>query len=153
MSMVLVGQLAAAAHGDQSRVSDLGKDHRTRPARYQVTPRGVIRSCNHEKDPGHMSWVFLLVALEQLNLSEYSDLAHRSTVNARPDASTFIDTDDQRPRTRTRMTERLKDRVVELYETGSTSRMVAEELGIGKATVLKVLREREATVRPWGGRY
>jgi len=31
--------------------------------------------------------------------------------------------------------------------------MVAEELDIGKATVLKVLREREASVRPWGGRY
>ncbi|MFY2787087.1 helix-turn-helix domain-containing protein [Rhodococcus sp. MALMAid1271] len=96
---------------------------------------------------------FAVVALEQLNLSEYSDLAHRSAVNARPDATTFIGTDDRRPRTRTRLTERLKDRVVELYETGSTSRMVAEEVGIGKATVLKVLREREVTVRPWGGRY
>ena len=86
-------------------------------------------------------------------MSEYSDIAHRSTVNARRDASTFIGTDDRRPRTRTRLTERLKDRVVELYEAGSTSRMVAEELGIGKATVLKVLREREAAIRPWGGRY
>jgi DNA-binding transcriptional regulator LsrR (DeoR family) len=38
--------------------------------------------------------------------------------------------------------------VVEAYESGQTSRQVAEELALGRTTVLKILKEADVTVRP-----
>ncbi|MBB1046521.1 helix-turn-helix domain-containing protein [Dietzia cercidiphylli] len=43
--------------------------------------------------------------------------------------------------------------VVQLYEEGMTSRRVAEEVGIGRTTVLNILKDSDAVVRPHGARY
>ncbi|MCV7364737.1 helix-turn-helix domain-containing protein [Mycolicibacterium neworleansense] len=42
---------------------------------------------------------------------------------------------------------------MEAYESGCTSREVAEELNIGRSTVLKILKQAGATVRPQGQKY
>lgn len=54
---------------------------------------------------------------------------------------------------RTRVTEQLSTEIVRLYQAGQPSRLVAEELGISKSTVLKVLRSKAITARPTGARY
>jgi hypothetical protein len=56
------------------------------------------------------------------------------------------------PRQRHRITARLRAVVVEAYESGQTSRQVAEELALGRTTVLKILKTAGATVRPQGRR-
>ncbi|MFI8774529.1 helix-turn-helix domain-containing protein [Gordonia sp. NPDC062954] len=43
--------------------------------------------------------------------------------------------------------------VVQLYEKGMTSRAVAAEVGIGRTTVLNILKDCGAIVRPHGARY
>ncbi|WP_407810742.1 helix-turn-helix domain-containing protein [Staphylococcus aureus] len=43
--------------------------------------------------------------------------------------------------------------VVRLYEGGMTSRSVAEEVGIGRTTVLNILKREGAEVRPHGAHY
>jgi len=54
------------------------------------------------------------------------------------------------PIARRRITQRDRDRMVELYEDGMDSREVAAELGVVKSTVLRTLRARGVEVRPWG---
>ena len=54
---------------------------------------------------------------------------------------------------RTRVTDRLEQRIVELYATGWSSRLVANELGVAKATVLRVLKAAGVGVRPRVARY
>lgn len=49
-----------------------------------------------------------------------------------------------------RVLEKHKDRIVELYQAGKTSLEVAEEAGVAKSTVLRVLHERGVPIRPWG---
>ncbi|MGT2424913.1 helix-turn-helix domain-containing protein [Amnibacterium kyonggiense] len=56
-----------------------------------------------------------------------------------------------RRKARTRVTGRLSARVVELYMSGLSTRAVAEELGIGRTTVLSVLTNEGVTLRPRGG--
>jgi len=51
------------------------------------------------------------------------------------------------------MTPQLRADVVRRYQAGEPSRVVAEELGIGKATVLKVLRSEGIQLKPMGARY
>ena len=54
---------------------------------------------------------------------------------------------------RARVTERLRRQVVERYERGDVSALgVGEELGLGKATVLRILKAAGVTVRPQGQR-
>lgn len=53
------------------------------------------------------------------------------------------------PQTR-RVTEKDKDRVVELYVSGLDGAEVAEATGRARSTVMRVLRERGVSVRPWG---
>ena len=57
------------------------------------------------------------------------------------------------PRQRRRITARLRAAVVEAYESGQTSRQVAEGLAPGRTTVLKILKEADVTVRPQGRKY
>jgi DNA invertase Pin-like site-specific DNA recombinase len=57
------------------------------------------------------------------------------------------------PRQRRRITARLRAAVVEADESGQTSRQVAEELALGRTTVLKILKEADVTVRPQGRKY
>ncbi|WP_425564331.1 helix-turn-helix domain-containing protein [Nostocoides veronense] len=49
-----------------------------------------------------------------------------------------------------RVLEKDKDRIVQLYQSGQTSLEVAEEVGVAKSTVLRVLHERGIPIRPWG---
>ncbi|QLL08642.1 helix-turn-helix domain-containing protein [Mycobacterium vicinigordonae] len=56
-------------------------------------------------------------------------------------------------RQRRRITDRLRAEVVEAYESGQTSREVAETFAIGRTTVLKILKAYGATVRPQGRKY
>ena len=52
-----------------------------------------------------------------------------------------------------RITGRLRAAVVESYGSGQTSRQVAEELALGRTTVLKILKTAGVTVRLQGHRY
>jgi DNA invertase Pin-like site-specific DNA recombinase len=54
---------------------------------------------------------------------------------------------------RRRITARLRAEVVEAYESGKTSRQIAEELALGRTTVLKILNNAGMTVRPQGRNY
>lgn len=63
------------------------------------------------------------------------------------------DTDLTTTRPRTRITKSLRARVVEMYVGGTTSRIVAHELDIGKSTVLKILKESDVERRPQGAKY
>ena len=51
-------------------------------------------------------------------------------------------------RTRTRLNNRIRGEVVRLYEAGQSSRAVAAQAGIGKATVLKILADADVQMRP-----
>lgn len=57
------------------------------------------------------------------------------------------------PRQRQRVTDRLRAEVVEAYDSGQTSREVAETFAIGRTTVLKILKAAGVAVRPQGSRY
>ena len=51
---------------------------------------------------------------------------------------------------RRRFLEKDKDRITQQYQSGQTSLEVAEEVGVAKSTVLRVLHERGGSIRPWG---
>jgi DNA invertase Pin-like site-specific DNA recombinase len=51
-----------------------------------------------------------------------------------------------------RITQRDRDEVVRLYTSGQTALEVAEALGIGKTTVLTILKQAGVEVRPRGCR-
>ena len=57
------------------------------------------------------------------------------------------------PRQRQRITARLRAEVVGAYESGQTSREVAETFAIGRTTVLKILKAAGVMVRPQGRKY
>ena len=57
------------------------------------------------------------------------------------------------PPQRRRITTQLRADVVEAYKSGKTSREVAEELELGRTTVLKILKAAGVTVRPQGHKY
>lgn len=52
--------------------------------------------------------------------------------------------------TKTRITAKHRARAVELYLGGMSALAVSEKLGIGKATVLNILRNEEIAIRPVG---
>jgi DNA invertase Pin-like site-specific DNA recombinase len=62
--------------------------------------------------------------------------------------STFVSP----PPKRRRVTARLGADVVDAYESGQTSRQVAEKLELGRTTVLKILKAAGVAVRPQGRR-
>jgi transposase len=43
--------------------------------------------------------------------------------------------------------------VIEAYESGKTSRQVAARFGLGRTTVLTILKAAGVTVRPQGRKY
>ncbi|WP_156765399.1 helix-turn-helix domain-containing protein [Mycobacterium sp. 1245852.3] len=57
------------------------------------------------------------------------------------------------PRRRQRITAQLRAEVVAAYESGQTSRQVADEFALGRTTVLKILKAAGVTVRPQGRKY
>lgn len=56
------------------------------------------------------------------------------------------------PTGRTRVTAKHRQRVVDLYLTGRSALDVAEEMGLGKTTVLRILKEAAVLVRKQGRR-
>jgi transposase len=54
---------------------------------------------------------------------------------------------------RRRITHSLRARVVEHYARGMTSRQVASTLGLGRTTVLEILKAADVAVRPQGRKY
>lgn len=56
-------------------------------------------------------------------------------------------------RTRARLNNRIRVDVVQRYEAGSSSRTIAADLGLGKATVLKILDDAGVEKRPSHVRY
>lgn len=82
-----------------------------------------------------------MVALAQLN------------PNTLKPPSSLIRQRKARPVARRRVTEKDRDRMVELYQAGQDAREVAEQVGMAKSTVLRTLRARGVEVRPWGVKY
>ena len=58
-----------------------------------------------------------------------------------------------RPYVRTRVTASLAKDVTARYELGESMRSIALALGIGKATVLKILHAAEVPIKPTGRHY
>ena len=83
----------------------------------------------------------LLVTLARLN------------VNTLNPPSSLFKRPKRLPIARRRITERQRERMVELYEGGMDSQAVADELGVAKSTVLRTLKVRGVEVRPWGVKY
>lgn len=53
-----------------------------------------------------------------------------------------------KPRPSSRVTRRMRGRIVELYEQGLSSRVVCVEVGVARSTVLRVLKEEGVKRRP-----
>ncbi|WP_128645736.1 helix-turn-helix domain-containing protein [Rhodococcus sp. BS-15] len=88
-----------------------------------------------------MSGLTRVVVLAQANYNP------SGSVKTRPDQGLL------RPTTfRSRVTKRKKSDVVELYASGLSALDVAERVGIGKSTVLKILKTEGVHVRPRGVR-
>jgi hypothetical protein len=54
---------------------------------------------------------------------------------------------------RRRITARLRTDVIEHYERGMSSRRVAASLGLGRTTVLEILKAAGVRIRPQGSQY
>lgn len=91
---------------------------------------------------------FYLVALSQF-------CSNTSFTNVQDDAEVT----NGRPRVlspvpqRRRITARLRVEVIEHYERGMSSRRVAATLGLGRTTVLEILKAAGITLRPRGRKY
>jgi len=104
------------------------------PKRHENGPRRVLRG------------PFCLVALEHVCSNTLLTLAQDDAhVIERPSFASP-------PRQRRRITAQLRTAVVEAYESGKTSRQVAEEWALGRTTVLKILKAAGVTVRTQGRR-
>lgn len=73
-----------------------------------------------------------------------------TTVELRPPAARLK---GRPPVTRRRITKRDRRRVAELYQSGRSIRYVASEVGIGRATVLDILKQFGIERRPVGLHY
>ncbi len=49
--------------------------------------------------------------------------------------------------------DKLEHRTVELYQQGLSTRLVAQEVGVARTTVLRILKARGVRVRPQGVVY
>ncbi|WP_203566307.1 helix-turn-helix domain-containing protein [Aestuariimicrobium ganziense] len=88
-----------------------------------------------------LTWTFL-VALASFSAN--------TPVALRPPAARL---DDRRQSGRRRITARDRAQIVELYEQGKSTRYVADEVGVSKATVLTVLKRANVPMRPVGAHY
>lgn len=82
-----------------------------------------------------------MVVLAQVNLN---------TLDQVP-APSARSTPTRPPQRRLRRADEAK--ICELYQQGMSSRRVAEEMGVAKSTVLRVLKAAKVEMRPWGVRY
>lgn len=56
------------------------------------------------------------------------------------------------PMKRVRMTQEMRQEVLDRYRAGATTRVVAEAVGVSKTTVLTIVKLAGVT-RPWGVRH
>jgi hypothetical protein len=97
-----------------------------------------------EKPPGPL----LLGALERFwSNNLVTDAHHDADVTGRSSSVASP------ARHRRRITDKLRADLVDAYESGQTSRQVADELALGRTTVLKILKDAGVTVRPQGRKY
>ena len=89
-----------------------------------------------------------LVALSQFcSTTLFADVQDDATViNGRVRVRSPV---PQRPR----ITARLRTDVIEHYERGKSSRRVAASLGLGRTTVLEILKAAGVRIRPQGSQY
>ena len=86
-----------------------------------------------------MRMILNMVALAQVNLNTRFTLP-ASTVRERPEL----------PK---RITNRDRDRICELYESGLCFADVAQQMGVARSTAMRIVRARGIEVRPWGVKY
>lgn len=122
-------------------VSGAGRGHtvsRTLPVR--SPPHSEVQS---GPAPSGEPGLITLVVLTRVNLNTRSSA---SSSSARPESP-------PRSRRRTRVTARVCARVIDRYSSGDVSALdTAEHLGLGKSTVLKILKESGVQVRKYGHR-
>ena len=58
-----------------------------------------------------------------------------------------------RPAGKTRLTNKDRDRIAEAYAGGLSFAEVAEQEGVARSTVMRIVRSRGVEVRPWGLHY
>jgi hypothetical protein len=106
-----------------------------------------LPSNGHENGPGSdLRGPFHLIVLEHFWSNTLLTLAQDDAhVIERP---SFVSP----PRQRRQITAQLRTAVVEAYESGKTSRQIAEEWALGRTTVLKILKAAGVTARPQGRR-
>ena len=101
-----------------------------------------------ERDRPSLRGPFRLVALSQF--------CSNTLLTGVQDDATVIDgrvrVRSQVPQRR-RITARLRIDVVEHYECGMSSQRVAASLGLGRTTVLEILKAAGVRIRPQGSRY
>ncbi len=136
---------AAADRGADDAVRDLpGRAHRTPPGAQERTfprrerHRGALPW--EAKNPGPVK----VQGSKDLPLVVLTRLTLNTPVTLRPPSGRV-----RRPVSR-RVTRRQRDRVVELYSGGMSSRAVAHSVGVGRTTVLQILRARGVELRPQG---
>ena len=61
--------------------------------------------------------------------------------------------DRLRPNIPARITNRDRERIAQLYADGKSFAEVAEETGVARSTVMRIVRSKGIAVRPWGVKY
>jgi hypothetical protein len=121
----------------------------SRPAPTRVS--GINHDATNQKalpgEPERASDLLFFVALAQVwsNLSEPTSDAGSTRQASRDEVAP--------PPRRTRVTDALRAEVARRYTAGQPSQLIAAELRVGKATVLKILRAANVAVRPVGVRF
>ncbi len=90
--------------------------------------------------------IFVVLSRVSLNIT-------RLSARASPPASESSRFANPRPYVRTRVTARLVRDVTARYERGDSMRTIALTLGIGKATVVKILNAADVLIKPAGRHY
>lgn len=91
-----------------------------------------------------------VICSNESNVVALASYTANTPVELRPPAARI---DDRRQSGRRRVTSRDRVRIVELYRQGRSTRFVAGEVGVSKATVLTTLKDAGVERRPIGAHY
>lgn len=116
---------------------------------YKCAYKAGIRQGPLLGQKGPLTCTFMVV-LTHLCLNVAPTPVRRTEEIEAPESSRYVAPPGPR---RTRMTAELQAEVVARYQSGETSREVAEACGIAKSTVLRILKDADVKVRPRGVRY
>jgi FixJ family two-component response regulator len=104
----------------------------------------------HENGPRRvLRGPFCLVALERVCSNT---VAKRKVQDDTDEVDDALERAENVPQ-RCRITQSLRTQVVHHYARGMTSRQVARTLGIGRTTVLTILKAADVALRPQGRKY